>query len=72
MKGERTACVVVIREKPSHQWQFMVNTEKMAVALESARQTQEQERTLGNLRFEAKVMKARDWKAGKIRAKVKG
>jgi hypothetical protein len=71
VRGERTQCVVVTREARHKSWEFMVRTEKMAVAVESARQTQDQEHVLGNPRFEAKAMKASDWEAGRIRAKVK-
>ncbi len=71
MKGERTACVVVTREARHKPWEFMIRTEKMSVAINSAQRTQEQEHVLGNPRFEAKAMKASDWEAGKIRAKVK-
>jgi len=71
MRGERTQCVVVTREARHKPWEFMVRTEKTSVAIRSAQMTQEQEHVLGNPRFEAKAMKASDWEAGKIRAKVK-
>jgi len=69
MKDE-TPCVVVTRRLPSHDWAFMVYTERVSVALESARQTQDQERLLGSPRFEAKVMRRKDWEANKRRARI--
>lgn len=67
---ENTRCAVVYREKRSHEWQLMVWTERVSVALKSARTTNEQEHRLGNKSFEAKAMNAKDWMAGRTRAKI--
>ncbi len=68
---DKTMCAVVTRHKKSHPWKLMVLTERVSVALKSARQTQDQMHDLGEPKFEAKAIRLKDWDAKKFRARIK-
>lgn len=65
LKDDDVSCVVVFRETPSRDWELCTRTLRKSVAFRSAYMMQEQERTMGHKRFQAGVMLAEDWDAGR-------
>jgi len=72
IKNDETACVILIRNKSSEPWDLMARTTKKSVAWRSAFSTERQERqAIGNKKFEAVVMLAEDYEAGKLKSRLK-
>ena len=63
-------CAIVGRDRPTGDWELIVYTLTEEQAHKSAGEIQEQERRLGNQKFEAKVLRRADWEGGRTRAKL--
>jgi hypothetical protein len=72
IKSDETACVILIRDKPTAQWELMARTQRKSVAWRSAYATEKQEhQVLGNKKFEAVVLLETDYEAGRLKSRLK-
>ena len=66
-----TACAILIRERPTHEWMFCTYTECPSVAERSAQQMVDQEHLLGREKFQARIMRRSDYDGGRMKARSK-
>lgn len=64
--NDNQMCVVLCRDGKRHEWDLMVMTPKVSVGWASSWLAMEQERKLGNNKFEAIVVLEEDYRAGKL------